>query len=312
MTRRYDGIECPEEKLEFECVVESTIETFLPAAFKTRLARFLMLAEEDIEVTAEAASLVVRATISAGSAGTHSLRDLTSQLQTLSSDTASDVLGMRVLSIAPIKTTSDAAATNAGAMQAVRAEVSARARRTTAVIAITIAMVVAAIAIVAVLICCGHTKRRSRASRPATSSTGAPPLTFPLPSSTSQQQLALAHASSRSPSLRDLLGSRLSSRGLARSETTCPDMGWQMPSPRDDLDRDRVLSPSPVCSAICNLEICVQPDRPAERGSVRLAACVRWLFRLDPELRWLCTSFACCNRGCCYIYSTSRFNTIYT
>ena len=71
--------------LEFECVVQSTIETFLPDAFKKRLASFLMLAEEAIEVTAKAASLVVSATISTGSAaGAPSLNDLQGRLQTLS------------------------------------------------------------------------------------------------------------------------------------------------------------------------------------------------------------------------------------
>ena len=169
---RYDGVECPEEKLELECVVESTIETFMPEDFRKRLAGFVGLSEEQVEVKAAAASLVVTATIVAnqggGAAGT-SLKAVRERLQTLTAATASGVLGVRVLSIAPVRTVSDATATNKAAMATVRAEVSTAASRAAAVITIAIVMVFAAMALVASVICCDRIQRNRHATSHAKS-----------------------------------------------------------------------------------------------------------------------------------------------
>ena len=174
---QFDGINCPEETLELELVIESTIETFQPDAFRQNLALFLMLPEDDIEVTAAPASLIVTATIRtrgnpatvAATAGTEGAsKALRARLQTLSDGTASDVLGVRVLSVAAVRTTSDAASTNAATMTTVRAETSASASRAAA---IPIAMAAVVVLFVAVAVCCRRTKRRRARAATAAAAT---------------------------------------------------------------------------------------------------------------------------------------------
>ena len=104
------------------------MEDFLPEEYKEKLSSFIQIPEEDIEIKVAPGSIIVTAIISAGDEQLAKVQD---NLETLSSEDASDVLGVTVLTIKPITTlvdTDDAADTDVNTLSPVgeRADSSTR------------------------------------------------------------------------------------------------------------------------------------------------------------------------------------------
>ena len=112
----YASIECPETRVEVEMHVEGTVEGFDQTAFGERLAGFVGVPSAQVLVNAVPASILVTATIRmpiSGSTMPNAAHDaqlalILERLQSLNSTTATEILQVPVLSLAPARITSTA------------------------------------------------------------------------------------------------------------------------------------------------------------------------------------------------------------
>jgi hypothetical protein len=161
----YASIECPETRVEVEIRLEGTVEGFNQTAFIEHLANFLGVPAANVQLRVVPSSILVTATILVPSGAsttsvTSSSTTILERLRSLDSATASQILQVVVLSIAPPTITSTATDMNA-ATRAAFQEADAS-RRNTRIIGITAGGAAAAICVVLLICGCCRFRRRRR------------------------------------------------------------------------------------------------------------------------------------------------------